>query len=114
VQASPELSDLVRRLYGALTSGAFPRQPNYLELALRVEPYGLSTGVLPGGGVALLDFARTAVVYTPARGERVTIPLSGHSQGSLLEALLIAMDLRGEGLVPRPEDQWSHTQELRC
>jgi hypothetical protein len=56
--------------------------------------------------------SRAAVVYTPARSERVTIPLAGQSQESLLEALLIAMDLRGEGLVQCPDDQWSHTQEL--
>jgi hypothetical protein len=100
------------QLLGTIRQLAFPRQPNYLELALRVEASGLSTDVLPSGGVVLLDFVRAAVVYTPARGERVTILPAGQSQESLLEALLIAMDVRGEGLVSRPDDQWSHTQEL--
>jgi hypothetical protein len=99
-------------LLGAIRQLAFPREPNYLELAMRVEPGGLSTDTLPGGGVVLLDVMRSAMTYTPNVGAPITIPLVGQSQVSLLEALLIAMDTRGEGLLARPDDQWSFTQTL--
>jgi hypothetical protein len=99
-------------LLGAIRQLAFPRVPNYLELAMRVEPNGLSTDQLPGGGVVLLDFVQAAMTYTPKAGTPVSIPLAGQSQVSLLEALLIAMDTRGEGLLARPDDQWSYTQTL--
>lgn len=99
-------------LLGAIRQLARAREANYLELAMRVEPAGLSTDTLPGGGVVLLDFARAALSYTPKAGAPVSIPLAGQSQASLLEALLIAMDTRGEGLLARPDDQWSFTQTL--
>jgi hypothetical protein len=99
-------------LLGAIRQLTFPRVPNYLELAMRVEPNGLSTDALPGGGVVLLDFVRAAMTYTPKVGAPIIIPLVGQSQVSLLEALLIAMDTRGEGLLGRPDDQWSFTQTL--
>jgi hypothetical protein len=99
-------------LLGALRQLAFPRVPNYLELALRVEPNGLSTDTLPGGGVVLLDFVRAAMTYTPRAAAPVSIPLAGQSQASLLEALLLALDTRGEGLLARPDQQSSFTQTL--
>jgi hypothetical protein len=99
-------------LLGAIRQLTFPRVPNYLELAMRVEPGGLSTDALPGGGVVLLDFVRAAMTYTPKVGAPITIPLVGQSQVSLLEALLIALDTRGEELLARPDDQWSFTQTL--
>ena len=52
------------------------------------------------------------MTYTPKAGAPVAIPLAGQSQVSLLEALLIAMDTRGEGLLRAPRDQWSFTQTL--
>jgi hypothetical protein len=99
-------------LLGAIRQLALPRMPNYLELAMRVEPNGLSTDVLPGGGVVLLDLVGAAMTYTPRTGAPVRIPLAEQCQVSLLEALLIAMDTRGEGLLARPDDQWSFTQTL--
>jgi hypothetical protein len=99
-------------LLGAIRQLANPRVPNYLELAMRVEPNGLSTDTLPGGGVVSLDLVRATMAYTPKVGAPVSIPLTGQRQVSLLEALLIAMDTRGEGLLARPDDQWSFTQTL--
>ncbi len=99
-------------LLGAIRQLVRPRVPNYLELAIRVEPNGVSTDTLPGGGVVLLDFGQAAMVYTSKAGAPVSIPLAGQSQASLLEALLIAMDTRGEGLIARPDDQSSYTQAL--
>ncbi|HEU5102875.1 MAG TPA: DUF5996 family protein [Roseiflexaceae bacterium] len=99
-------------LLGAIRQLARAREANYLELAMRVERTGLSTDTLPGGGVVLFDFERAALTYTPKAGTPITIPLAGQSQASLIEALLIAMDTRGEGLLARPDDQWSFTQAL--
>ena len=98
------------QLLGAIRQLVRDPVPNYLELALRVDPRGVSTDRLTGGGVVLLDFTRAAMVYTPKAGAPVTIPLAGQSQASLLEALLIALDSRGEGVLARTDTQWSYTQ----
>ena len=75
-------------LLGAIRQLVRERVPNYLELALRIERNGLSTEALPTGGSVRLDFTQAALVYTcPAREEH-PIPLAGHSQASLFEALL--------------------------
>lgn len=73
--------------------------PNYLELALRIEPSGLSTDRLPSSGLVLLDFAQAALVYTAPDGASVALPLAGQSQATLCEALLEAMAARGDELV---------------
>ena len=98
------------QLIGAIRELVCEREANYLELAMRIEPNGLSTDRLPGGGVALLDFERAAIVFMPKDGEAATNALAGQSQASLLEALLGAMDARGEQLVSRSSEQTSLTQ----
>ena len=88
-------------LLGAIRQLVRPREANYLELALRIEPTGLSTDVLPTGGNVLLDFTQAALVYTCPHGERhPAIPLTGHSQVSLLEALLGLMADHDEAIAP--------------
>jgi hypothetical protein len=91
-------------LLGAIRQLVRPREANYLELALRVEPNGLSTDRLPTGGSVLLDFTQAALVYTCPDGERhPAIALAGHSQVALLEALLREMADHGEALAtPQP------------
>ena len=91
-------------LLGAIRQLVRPREANYLELALRIEPNGLSTDMLPTGGSVLLDFTQAALVYTCPRGERhPAIPLARHSQVSLLEALLGLMADHGEAIaLPQP------------
>src|SRR5262245_46945803 len=85
-------------LLGAIRQLVRPHETNYLELALRIEPNGLSTDRLPGGGAVLLDFARAALVYRPAAGAAVELPLNGQSQAALLEALLLAIHTHGQAL----------------
>jgi hypothetical protein len=97
-------------LLGAIRQLVREREANYLELALRIEPNGLSTDLLPSGGTVALDFARAALVYTPAAGAAIQIELAGQSQPSLFEALVAALDARGAGLAPISCQHRSFTQ----
>jgi hypothetical protein len=100
------------QLLGAIRILVRDPVPNSLELAMRIEPHGLSTEILPAGGEVLLDFQRAAMVYTPGVSEPVTIPLADHSQASLFETLLVAMAAQGDMLVPRSDERMSYTQAL--
>src|SRR5664279_5559123 len=88
--ASPTIHSLhtVASLLGAVRLLVFERQPNYLELGLKITPQGLSTDLLPAGGEVTLDFRQVALVYTPAAGVAVILPISGQAQAALLETLL--------------------------
>lgn len=94
--AQPTLLALhaVARLLGAVRLLVHQREPNYLELGLKIVPEGLSTDLLPAGGVVVLDFTRLALVYRAASGDETAIPLSGSTQAALLEALLAAIHAR--------------------
>ncbi len=61
---------------------------SWLELALKIEPDGLSTEKLAAGGEVVLNFRRAAMIYRPASGAESVIPLAGHTQASLMQALL--------------------------
>ncbi len=104
--ARPTIGSLhsVARLLGALRLLVHERQPNYLELGLRIDPDGVSSDLLPGGGAVLLDFTRLVLVYTPRSGAAVSLPLSSHTQANLLEALLATVHARELNAVfPAPE-----------
>ena len=64
--------------------------PNFLHLGMKIVPEGLSTDVLPGGAEVIADFRRSALAVRQAGGERM-IPFAGHSQKSLLDALLVEL-----------------------
>lgn len=91
----------VAELLGAIRQLVRTRVPNYLELALRIERNGLSTEALPTGGSVRLDFGKAALIYICPAGEDHPLPLAGHSQVSLFEALLGEMDAHGDTLAPR-------------
>ena len=88
--AQPTLHNLhtVAMILGAVRLMVFPRQPNYLELGMKVKPEGLSTDVLPSGGEVTLDFRLLALVYQPAQGAATTLSINGKTQAALLETLL--------------------------
>ena len=94
--AQPTIQNLhaVSRLLGTIRVLAFERQPNYLELGLKITPNGLSTDVLPTGGEIILDFRQLALVYKPAHEFATTIPISGGTQTTLLETLLATIHSR--------------------
>lgn len=77
------------------------REPveNYLELALRVLPHGLSSEALPSGGRVELDFERAAMIVTAPSGQGIALSTSGRSQAALLEAVLTTMNAQGQPLV---------------
>ena len=58
---------------------------------MKVEPDGLSTERLPAGGLLLLNFKRAAMIYHPSGDAEVVIPLAGHTQATLSQALLERM-----------------------
>jgi hypothetical protein len=77
------------------------REPveNYLELALRVVPHGLSSEVLPSGGRVELDFRRAALLVIAPSGQGVALSISGRTQVALLEAVLTTLNAQGQSLV---------------
>jgi hypothetical protein len=97
------------QLVGAIRQWAAEPLPNFLHLALQVEPEGLSTGKLPAGGEIRVDFKRAALIYRPSKGDETAIPVNGRTAFSLFQALLKALqadefasalqDVQEEGLV---------------
>lgn len=75
---------LIRLLY-------FEHVPNYLEMAMKILPEGLSTDRLPSGSEVRLNFKTGHVAYHTPQGEMVSFSLADHSQKTLVEALLLAM-----------------------
>ncbi len=92
------------QLLGAIRMFLFEPMPNFLELPMQIKSYGLSTGLLPGGGEIRLDFQQIALIYQPASGDSTAILLAGHSQASLFEALLSVLTAGGQVLVPKTAD----------
>ena len=90
------------QILGAIRMLTRERVPNYLELALRIEPSGLSAEQLPSGGELPLDFERAAIICKSPIGHESMIALEGHSQLSLLEALLGTLQAQGQALVENP------------
>jgi hypothetical protein len=76
------------RVLGVLRMVRLPHVPNYLEMALKIRPEGLSTDVLPGGSEVLLDFRRASLSVFAQGVQIASIPLAGQNQTWLLKALL--------------------------
>ena len=79
---------------------------NFLELALRIEPNGLSAEMLPSGGSILLDFERATLVIRNAE-DIAEIALNGNSQVSLLERLLETLDANKQAIAPKKENSFT-------
>jgi len=76
--------------------------PNWLHLALEVVPEGLTSGELAPsvGGELALNFAQRTIIYTCPEDTTYTIALEGHTQVSLLDAVLTAMEKAGHPAQP--------------
>jgi hypothetical protein len=76
--------------------------PNFLHIALEVVPQGVTTGSLAPsvGGELILNFAERAVIYTSPEGSVTSVPLEGHTQMTLLEAVVEAMGKSGHPVQP--------------
>jgi hypothetical protein len=75
------------RLLGVIQQLTQPPQPAYLELGLELTPRGLVSGVLPGVGQILLDFAAGSLVIATPRAPNKIFPLQGTTQAKVFEAL---------------------------
>ena len=65
-------------------------QPNFLHLPLHVGPHGIASRRLPGGSLIRVDFRQGAMLIDSG-GQSTGLPLADHSQRSLLEAMLRAL-----------------------
>lgn len=74
-------------LLGVLQRLTQPPQPAYLELGLRVQKNGFSTGKLPSGGQVALDLLAGSLLYRQADGRQVQFPLNDHSQADVFQQL---------------------------
>jgi hypothetical protein len=77
------------QLLGALRALLFEPVPNALHLAEKIKQEGVSSDVLPGGSEVTVDFREAALAVRQHDGLTRTIPLTGHTQGSLLEVMLV-------------------------
>jgi hypothetical protein len=91
------------QIAGAVRGTLVPPQPNNAHLPLFVTPDGLTTGDLHGEGLIDLDFRQRALVYTCPAGTVTSLPLAGHTQVTLTDALLAAMQATGHPAAPKRE-----------
>jgi hypothetical protein len=106
-EASSHSLHRAAQLLGAIRMLVRESVPNFLELALRIEPYGLSTDTLPSGGTVVLDFNKAAVNVNTKDGEYICIHLEGHTQASLLETILKVLASQGQDLVKKKGDSFT-------
>jgi hypothetical protein len=92
--AQPTLRSLhtVARLLGAVRLLVYERQPNFLELGLRVGGNSLSTDRLPGGSEVFIAL-RSLKLMCHANGTTF-LDLEGRTQAQLLESVLGAIYFR--------------------
>lgn len=79
---------------GQIRKMIIPHQPNHAHLTLPITKHGLTTGETEHGTLSL-DFIDRTVTYLCPAGDLETIPLAGHTQLTLTEAILAAMDKHG-------------------
>jgi hypothetical protein len=98
----------VVKLLGPIRNALFEPANNYLELALQVQPDGLSSGRLPGGGEIYIHFQEGAVTYTRGSGEKIRLGITDHTQASLFKAIvqLLAKDELSDYLSEVPKSKF--------
>ncbi len=89
------------QVVGALRAVTIPPLPNDLHVSLYVAPNGLSTGPLNIGGELTFDFTIGTLVYNVAGENVFRVPIAGHTQVSLTDALLEALVAVGQVAMPR-------------
>lgn len=78
-------------LFGPINNVTLEKQANWLHLATQPYPEYLIAQKYPKGGQLSLQFKTGTMLYQRPSGEKVTFPLADHTQKSLFEALLSAM-----------------------
>jgi hypothetical protein len=111
VMVLPRLSNLDKttqglhkfaQVLGVLRMVRLPHVANYLEMALKIVPEGLSTDVLPSGSEVILNFQKVNLEVHRKGAQNRLISLNSQSQSSLLTALL--HELRGNELADLLKD----------
>lgn len=90
------------QVVGAIRKTDATPLPNYLHYALEVVPEGVTSGELAPsvGGELVLNFSQRAIIYTNPEGTVTSVPLEGHTQVSLMDAVLATMKEPGHPVQP--------------
>ncbi|HEX3052166.1 MAG TPA: DUF5996 family protein [Aggregatilineaceae bacterium] len=110
------------QVLGAIQAAAAEPEPNYLHLALRIIPNGLTTHTLPKGDLQL-DFVDQCIRYRSPENRETCIPLAQHTPISLadqIEYQLSPLTLKREKLTatqpfqidPRLATDYAHALTL--
>ncbi|MBC7813419.1 MAG: hypothetical protein H7175_19825 [Burkholderiales bacterium] len=83
------------KLLGAIRVAVAEPLPNSAQYSLNVTPRGISTGALPFGGDLLLDFIDRTVRYREDGKLVFAIPIEDHTQHSLTDTVLGALEAEG-------------------
>jgi hypothetical protein len=82
--------------------------PNYLAHSSWPTPAGATTGPLDFGGALDFDYVMATFTYRRDGVEIFSVPLKGHSQTSLAEAVFAAFSEAGHNFEPRRDSITSH------
>ncbi len=77
---------------------------NYAHLGLYIVKDGLTSGRLQDGSELRLNLLESSIIYTCPEGDVSTVKFQGHSQSSLSEAVLKAMDDAGHPAQPNRDE----------
>ncbi len=74
--------------------------PNSLEYGTLPMRYGATTGPLKFGGELRLDFTKAAIIYQDKDRQVFAVPLAGHSQTTLFDAVFTELAKAGHPFQP--------------
>jgi hypothetical protein len=74
--------------------------PNYAHLGLFVVPTGVTTGKLPDGSELAVDFTQQAITTALPGQTPAAVPLAGHTQMTLTDALVKVLADKGHAVQP--------------
>jgi hypothetical protein len=104
----------VARLLGAIRQYALQPLPNYLHLALKVEPFALSTDILPDNHRrASLDFEEAALRIYNSDTILRSLPLNAQTLSGLFEQILADLQMPGLTGTERLTEQFFSASRLR-
>jgi len=86
------------QVISAVRAEVTPPLPNAMRLSLNVIPEGLSTGPLAFGGDLALDFTDLSIAYRQPGEASARLSLKGHSQWSLVGAVMNLLAEEGHDL----------------
>src|SRR5689334_9211985 len=88
------------QVMGAVRRVVVKPLPNWAHLGLFVAHNGVTTGKMPEGDELILDFATQVITYICPAQTVNPIPLAGHTQMTLMDAVVKTMTDTGHGVEP--------------